>query len=87
MSQNAAISAQDMNVLSRIMFQGYAGNFVAPVSGLRPLAGEFEYVAALDAAGRSEFLRAAEISRGEYSFPYSSLRLTGCGPSSVFEAC
>ena len=48
MSSKPAVSARDMEVLSRVMFRGYAGDFSSPVADLHPLAGELQYVAALD---------------------------------------
>jgi hypothetical protein len=59
MNAKPAVSSKDMDVLSRIMFQGYRQDFCAPVADLRPLAKDFAYVAALNEDGRAEFLRAA----------------------------
>jgi len=52
--------ARDVEVQSRLIFRGYSGNFENPVTDVAPVSSELEYVAALDEAGREQFLEYAD---------------------------
>ena len=52
-------AAQHLAALSRLMFQGYAGDFNKPLANLAPVYPDLEYVSALSEAERADFLRIA----------------------------
>src|SRR5215813_10648565 len=57
----AARTQQHMSALSRLVFQGYAGDFASPAANLEPLYSDLHYVSSLSESDLADFLRLAEI--------------------------
>ncbi len=61
MSTRLSSTQKHIDVLSRLVLQGYSDDFSVPNQNLEPIFPDFEYVAGLNDEGRTEFLRLADM--------------------------